>query len=299
MAKQKITPPNDGADPGPDEEVEATPPPKAKASEQQPAKPKHSARLIAEAAKRGYSESDLEDYDAATIWEELNRIDELEAKKKAPAPVPQKKQSDESQDDDEAYLAALEAEGYTKTVIAAERKKLARLKAAEEKAARLEALEAAEKSRSARQVNDIIDAGFASLPKKFHTIFGEESFADLDPGQRAWRNEVLQKAGVDLSKDSQKTINRKIAEAAQKAAKGKVPDDEPEEDAYEIPAKKKPKSRLSEEDFENGQLLKPSGKKGGLNGVDLHEGVRRIMKENGMPGGNRSVIEMDDDDLPE
>lgn len=299
MAKQKFTPPNDGADSGPDEEVEPTSAVKPKV-EEQPAKPKHSARLIAEAAKRGYSESDLEDYDAATIWEELNRIDELASRQAKPAaqPAPQKKQ-DEPQDEDEAYLAALEAEGYTKTFIAAERKKLARLKAAEEKAARLDALEAAEKNRSARQVNDIIDAGFAALPKKFHSLFGEESFADLDPGQRAWRQEALQKAGIDLAKDSQKTINRKIAEAAQKAAKGKVADEEPEEEGYELPAKKKPKSRLSEEDFENGQLLKPSGKKGGLNGVDLHEGVRRIMKENGMPGGNRSVIEMDDDDLPE
>lgn len=306
MAKQVI-PPNDGADPedtGPDDDTTSQGK-KTQPEPETPKKPKHSSRLLAAAAEHGYSEADLEDFTSEEVWAEIRELDKRAAARQQPAPAPKaEKKEPAAEDDDEAYLKALKAEGYTDTFIAGERKKLARIKAAEEKAAKLDALEAAEKTRAAAAINDTIDAAFTALGKKYEPLVGTDSIADLtDPGQRGWRDAIVREAKIQHG-DSKSTIAKKVAAAAAKLAKGKVEEDEPETvaDGYAVGGKKLPpkdaNGRFTAEDFANGHVQKPSGKKTGLAGLDAVEGVRQMLRANGDPRGYRSTVVEMDDDLP-
>lgn len=309
--KPTSTPPKSDDGAGPDDEPEILPAPKAKTTPEPetPAKPKHSSRLLAAAAEFGYSEADLEDFDSDTIWDEIRKQTELRATSRQRAPEPAPKPKDEPEDEDEAYLAALKTEGYTDTFIAAERKKLARLKAAEVKAARVDQLEAAEKTRAAASINDTIDSAFTGLGKKYEQLVGTDPISDLtDPGQLGWRNAIVREAKL-LTTDSKAAIAKKIAAAAAKLAKGRVADEEDDEVAAgyqpEVEPARKPKAkdpatgRFTVEDFANGHVQKPSGKKTGLAGLDAVEGVRQMLRANGDPRGYRSAVVEIDDDLPD
>lgn len=292
----------------------ADPEPKKKPVAEVPAEPEpkkhvHTQRLIAAATELGFTQHDLDNHDSATIWDEIHRITTIAAEQARAKPVPEKKEPKPEVDDEEAYLASLEADG---TVDPRFGKMLKRLLAAndvkevKEKLGKLDKLEEAEKVRTARQQNEMVDTAFAALGKKFEALVGTDSIVETtDPGQRGWKLEIFRQAQVDFAKDSQRTINKKIAEVAARLAKGKVSEEDDEEVAagYEQSAKKKPakdptSGRFTKEQFEEAALAAP-GRKTNPDELSAVEKVRQHFRENGDPRGFRPNSTDDMDDLPE
>ena len=276
--------------------------------EPEPKKHRHTSRLVALAAEYGLTQDDLDNHPSEVIWEEIHRLQQLEAARKpAPAAQAEPAKKDEPEvDEDEQYLAELkEVDPKLEKII---RRAMSRddLKPINEKLARLDALEKAEQARQARQANDLLDAAFEALGDKFEPLVGKGSIAEVNPGEQGWRGAIYAKAKIDFATDSPSRINAKIKAAAQALAGDRVKEKEPEaandyEAAAQGGAKTPPRAangRFTAADFERGQIHRPNGKQTGLEQLDAVEATRRYLKEHGDPRGDRAPIEFDED-LPE
>ena len=280
----------------------------------EPKKPAHSTVLLKAAAEFGFSPEDLEGFSADEIWEELHRLRSLEAAK----PQQQQKPAEPTAaakppaDPDEEYLAELEKvdPGLARLHRRQMEKQAALEKQLAEKDEALKALTAAEQQRWQRQVDRMIDKAFAALPEKFLPLFGDGPAADLaDPGQLAWRAEILKTAKlVPADAASQKTFNVKIAKAAEERAGRMVKEPEPTigyGGAAAGPKAPKPdrgrdeNGRFTPADFHAGLVHRPTGRQTGPDKLDDVEQARRAFREAGDPRGSRPVLEITDDDLPD
>lgn len=269
-----------------------------------PKKHVHTQRLVNIAAEMGFSQADLDNHPSDVIWEEIHRLNTLAAEQEkarsAPAPAPK---VEVPVDEEEAFLAEMEANAeidprYVKKL----KKDRERLKALEEKAARIDQLEAAEKARTGRQQTEMLDTAFALLGKRFEALVGTDSLSDLtDPGQKGWRTEIYRKAKVDFAKDSQRAINKKILDAAVALAGARV-EEEPETNEYDRkPVRKKdPETgRFTSEDFDRAVTMRPSAKRPAIPEISGVEALRQHFAANGDPRGSRNYTDPDDtDDLP-
>lgn len=282
------------------EEPDESPPPA-------PKKHAHSQRLTELALHLGYSQSEIEQTPDEALRQELALIQTEIGRNVAPPPAPESKKAvEEPADPDEAYLAELESNSEVDPKhVAFLKRQVAARKAAEAKAAKVDQFEEKEKYREERQAQDSVDFAFAALGKKYEKLVGAGDMAEItDPGEKGWRFAIYQAAKIDFKKDSQRAINRKVAEAAAKLAASKVKDDEPGEDeevnAYDKPPKRAPAKdpetgRFTTDDFEGGKVAKPSGKKNTPAEMDAVEATRQLLRANGDPRGFRPVIEFDDD----
>ena len=275
------------------------------APEPTPTKHTHSTRLVQLARQMGYSQDDLDNFPSAEIWEDIERVRAAEAAAK-PTPqgvaaTPPKPEADP----DEAYLARL---GEEYPDLARIIKKLhARPEAAVPKDVqeKIDRLEKAEQTRQARALDRALDDAFSALPDGYLELVGEGEYGEVDAIQQATRVAIFKAAGVDAGKDGKKAIAQKIAAAAKSVAGTRVKDAPPS--AYQQAAAKPQKTppikdpatgRFTAQDFNNGHLHRPDGKRTGVEGMTLEEGVRQIMRKNGDPRGDRPVIDIDDN-LPD
>jgi hypothetical protein len=290
--------------PAPREEIEEDddPPP--------PKKHRHTPGMVQLARHFGYSQDDLDETSPADLRSELSLL-QTEVGRATPKPTaePAKKPTPEAVDEEEAYLAKLEAnpemdQEHVKFL----RKLKAKAEAADKKAAKVEEFDERDKKRETAKHVEMLDNAFAALPKKYHKLFGTDGMADItNPGVRGWRMEGVKEAKIEGG-ESQRSMNKKIAEAAAKIAAGEVEEDEPEpnpNDPYELSKPKKkvqakdPETgRFTEEDFARAKIAKPSVKKIAAGELTAVEATRNYLRQNGDPRGFRTPVEMDDDELP-
>lgn len=267
-----------------------------------PKKHEHTDFLVSRAKQFGFTQRDLDNHPSNVIWEEINRIIALQ-QSRAPTGQAAPKEP-EPEDEVEAFLKTCEDEPTAKMIRALAKR--ADTKDIREKLAKLDQLEAAEKARTVRAQDEAVDDGFASLPAEFKAIVGDGDMAGLtDHGARGWRNAIYGEAKITPA-DSPRAIKRKILEAATALAGEKVkpkkpPVEEEEVSAYKPVQNGKPRDtngRFTAEQFEQAQIVKPNGKKTGIDQLSPVDGMRRILKEAGDPRGDRPSIDFDED-LPE
>lgn len=271
--------------------------------EPEPKKHRHSSRLMRLAEDYGFTQDDLDNHPSEVIWEEIHRLQQLEAARKS-APQPETQKAEPEVDEDEQYLAELkEVDPKLEKII---RRAMSRddLKPINEKLAKLDALEKAEQARQARTANDLLDAAFEALGEKFEPLVGKGSISEINPGEQGWRGAIYAKAKIDHASDSPSRINAKIKAAALALAGDRVKEKETEApNAYEAAAQSDKRSQPSRDtngrftaaDFERGHVHRPNGKQTGLDQLDAVEATRRYLREHGDPRGDRASIEFDED----
>lgn len=302
--------PTSGQQPAAAQKPARQPQPAAPAAE--PKKPAHSPMLLKAAAKHGFAPEDLDGYSAEEVWEELHRLDSLEAAKPQPQraaepPAPAAPPADP----DEQYLAELEKvdPGLARLHRRQMEKQAALEKQLAEKDEALKTLTAAEQKRQVRAWTKAVDAAFAALPEKFLPLVGEGGIEQLtDPGHKGWRGAIYQKAGL-ADTDGVKAIAAKIARAAEEVA-GQHVKEPAAASAYDRAANGTPKApkpererdtngRFTAGDFHAGLVHRPTGRQTGPDKLDDVEQARRAFREAGDPRGSRPVLEITDDDLPD
>lgn len=291
---------------------DANPAPEAKKPAKQqpdePAKQTHSDRLVKLATDMGFSQRDLDTHTSAEIWDEIERIRELEAATRRPEPPKQQVEKKPDVDEDEEYLEELAAHPETDQKLV---KFLKKLHAKGKLADKVTELEQRDQQREQTRHFDMLETAFALLPKKYLPLIGEGSILEVtDPGARGWRQAVYAEAKIKPG-DTQRAMNKKVLDAITKLAAGKVKDEEEEEEEpanpYEAPKSKKKKDiekprdaegRFTADDFERGHVAKPSGKKIDAENLTAVEATRQYLRQNGDARGFRPSISFDDDDLP-
>lgn len=273
--------------------------------EPEPKKHRHTSRLVAVAAEYGLTQDDLDNNPSEVIWEEIHRLQQLEAARKPAAQAqPEKKPEPEAEKDpDEEYLAELEEVDPKLAKIVRRALSQEHLKPINEKLARLDELEKAEQARQVRSMQSMVDNAFAALGEQFEPLVGKGSIEDItDPGQQGWRGAIFGRAKIDFATDTQARINAKIAAAAKALAGDRVKEPAPEhKTAYDALADRRPtpprdtNGRFTAADFERGHIHRPNGKQTGLDQLDAVEATRRYLKEHGDPRGERASIEFDED----
>lgn len=271
----------------------------------------HTQRLIGIATELGFTQHDLDNYPSEAIWEEIHNIQKAQAAEAARVQRPVAAQITKTEpevDAEDEYLAAMEKNpevdpAFTKFL--RKLKEKAEAKDVREKLSKVDKLEEAEKQRANRAANEAADLAFELLGKKFEPLVGTDSMLELtDPGQKGWRTAIYKEAGINHATDSQRVINAKIAKAAAKLAAGKVAEEEEEvaANAYETPKKKPAKDptsgRFTADQFEQGKIAKPSGKRPGAEPGNAVEQARELFRVNGDPRGYRPAIDDTMDDLP-
>lgn len=272
-----------------------------KEPEPAPKRHTHSRRLVEVATALGFTQEDLDTFPSEVIWEEVHNLQALAARQQSQQPTvdPARKPAPEMEEFDIDAFVDPKLAGYFK-------QQAAEIKALKEQNKKLEALEQAEQQRAARARDDMIDAAFTALGKRYEQLVGADAFADLtNPGQKGWRVEIVRAAKLDFSKDTARTVARKIAAAAAVVAKDHVPADEPGpqsgyEAAVQTSKRRNPASgRFTADDFERGQVARPSARKAGVAEVNGAEALHRYLKEQGDPRGDRGYVDPEDDsDLP-
>jgi hypothetical protein len=282
----------------------------------EPTKPAHSPLLTKKWLALGGSPESLAALSPAEAWEEIERFQAAEAGRAAPPAAKPAPKADEPPDEDaefEAYLKPFEDvdPGFVKH----QRRQYAAQKAL--KAALAETLdkvkgfEKEKQERQAAAVHRALDAGFAALPPEYAEFFGEGDIGDLaDDKQKKRRHAVVQAMGYQEG-DGKAAIAKKIAAAAELLAGHLVqpaPADPYGLNGHAAPPKpaKKPQprdpetNRFTKEDFANGHLARPSGKRTGVEELTDGEAVRRVRTEHGATATRRvAVDDEDDDDLPD
>lgn len=283
----------------------AKPAPVAKKPESEPVEPAkkhtHSSRLVKAATEAGFTQDDLDNFPSDVIWEELHRIQSITIKT---APVAQPEVKKPEVDPEEAYLAELEAtHAPLANMLRQSKTKLAAMeKAQTEKDEVIGKLTQAEQKRQQAAFDRALDKAFAALPEEYAEYVGTGSIHDLtDPGHMGFRGAIYKAAKLEAT-DSLKQIAAKIEAAAKSIVGPRIKQVADTTSAYDkLPARKPQpkdaKGKFTVEEFANGQVHRPAGKKTGLEGLSLEEGARRIMKEHGDPRGDRPVIEMDDEEF--
>lgn len=290
-------------------EVPPAKPPKAAPPAPAPQKQTHTQRLVKLALDAGFTQADLDKYPSDVIWDELNRIRELETRARpAPPPVESAKQPAPDRDELATLLDELDADQtYDPKLAKALRliQKRADLTEVHKKLERVDALEQAEQARATQRLARIVDTAFAKLPEEYHDFVGTGPMDALtDPGQQGWRRSIFQTAKLDFAKDSPARVAEKIAAAAEQLAGARVKPAEQTVPGYgeSKPAKKQPRGtngRFTPEEFAAGHVARPSGRLAGAEQETVGQAAARIMREHGDPRGNTPVIGFDDDDLPE
>lgn len=272
--------------------------------EPEPKKHRHSSRLTALAGEYGFTQADLDDNPSEVLWEEIHRLQQIEAARKPVQQVQTEKKAEPEveKDPDEEYLAELAEVDPKLAGLIRRLKSTDHLKPINERLEKLDALEKAEQARQARHATEIVDAAFAALGEKFEPLIGSGPIADLaDPGQRGWRAEIYQRAKIDFANDSPSRISAKIKAAALALAGDRVKEKEPEPtNDYEAAADRRPQprgtnGRFTAADFERGQIHRPNGKQTGVDQLDDVEAARRYFREHGDPRGHHAPIEFDED----
>lgn len=265
-----------------------------------PKKHEHTDFLVSRAKQFGFSQRDLDNHPSNVIWEEINRIIALQ---QARQPNPSAPKEPEPEDEVEAFLKTCEDEPTAKMIRALAKR--ADQKEVREKLAKIDAMEAKEKARTDRAANEAVNDGFANLPDEFKSLVGDGDMEELnDPGARGWRLEIYRQAKINTDTDSQRTINKKIREAAAAVAGDRIkPKKKAAEGAtaYDDETPGQPRGtngRFTKEQFEQAQITKPNGKKTGIDQLSPVDGMRRILKEAGDSRGDRPSIDFDED-LPE
>ncbi len=264
--------------------------------EEKPPAPKkhvHNSRLVDLAIHFGYSQAEMDNTPSDTLRQEIQLLQSTVASQR-PAPEP-KKPDVEPVDEDEAYLAELEAnpEVDPKHAKFLKRQVVAR-KAAEAKAAKIDQIEQVQISRTQRDNTDMVERAMAALPKRFQKIIGTDAYADMPEGAEKQRKfAIFQMAKIDFTKDSARTIDKKIATAAATLYAGEEElEEEPDTttSSFDTPPKKKappkdPESgRFTAEDFERGHVAKPRKTVGAAPILNGPQAVRRWKNETGFSG---------------
>lgn len=274
------------------------PPPEAK-------KYKHTSRLIALATQAGYTLEDIETTDAATLWEEIDRLQAMHARNR-PAPPPPKVEKTEPADEDEEFLKELAATDVDPKYVSFLRRQHSRTKAAEAKAAKADELEKKFGEQTRQQQFDAIDAGFIKLSENpgFAAVIGAGYASETtDPGHRGWRQAIAGNAGLQDG-DTLATITHKIIQTGSKMLAGKAAPPSPPVAPPPPPAKKPPvqdpvTGRFTAEDFASASLPNAGDRRAERNGLTgaavLHEHLREIGDER----GQREFVDDSNDDLPE
>lgn len=290
------------------------PTPAARQTAPEPEAPKkhvHSSRLVKLAQEMGYSQHDLDNFPSEAIWEDIERVRAVETARKPAAPVATPTTQPTPADPDEAYLDELSQTHPDLVRVIKKALTKPKFELPEDAKEKLDRLEKAEQTRQARALDRALDDAFAALPEGYGELVGDGEYGEVDAIQQATRVAIFRAAQVDATKDGKKAIAAKIAAAAKTVAGSRVK--EPPPSAYQQAASRQPNppvhvratppkdpvnGRFTKEDFGAGTIHRPDGKRTGIEGMTLEEGVRQIMRKNGDPRGDRPVIDIDDN-LPD
>lgn len=291
----------------PSESKPKTPPePKAEA----PKAHRHLERFARMALGMGFTQADLDNHSTAEIQAHIDWLEDKRAKANAakepakPAPAV---------DEDEEYLKQLEANTeLDPAYVAYEKRKFARLKAAEAKAARVDELEARDKKRTEQSLQDAADLAFVTLAKdpKAAPLIGTGSSGELDPGELGWRRAIWASANIDLENDSAATVNRKLTEAGKTMLAKKLggaivapPASPPPPTTAIVEVAKKPlpprgaNGKFTEADFERSKTPVPGNRL--LDGAPELVGAAAIHQYMREIGDSRASLEYVDRDAAE
>ena len=282
------------------------PPPEPKAPEVK--KERHTSRLMQLALAHGFTQEDIDSTPSAQLWEEIDRMDAMAARRK-PVETPKQPETP-SNDEDEEYLAELDKmEGLDPKHTAFLRRQHARTKAAEEKAKKVEELEKRDAERTKRAVWDALEAGFAKLAENpgFKALIGEGYASELkdNPGAIGWRNAIASQCGAEET-DSPATITRKIVAYGTRLMAGKAPavpaspPPPPEKAPHHSTRQPREDGRFTVEDYTEASLPAAGDRKVDREAMSGAAVIHEYLREKGDARGELPFVDSDDDsDLPE
>lgn len=267
------------------------PPPAAK-------KYTHSARLVAEARRLGFTQDDLDDNESAVIWEEIHNLTRVEAARNIATPPPPVPDPPAVVDPDDEVLSEWEAvDPKGAAYLRRQREEMKVLKASlKERDEKLETLTKAEQQRQQQTWQDKANAAFA--PHKAALGTGDVEIARKTAVISYLNHLAVTKQATTLEADVAKAV---VALGFAAAPGGNVTTPPPEPTPVrKLPPKNPENGRFTKDDFNAGLLHRPDGGDAG-NTDDLTDAemVRRRRREHGDPRGDRRSFASDDDsDMP-
>ena len=256
---------------------------------------------MAIATQFGYTQDDLDDIDSATLWEEIQNFQEMQARRQPP-PEP-KKPVETPADEDEAFLTELEKTDVDPRYVQFLRRRLVETRDVKGKLAKVDEFEQRDTARANQQITEAIDAGFAKLAATpaFAALVGTGDISETtDPGHMGWRREIMGKADLKGT-DTLSHITRKILATGTKLMGAKaVPASPPPPPAATKEQARDGGGRFTADQFAAAALPAAGERKVEKNGLQGAAVLHEYLREKGDPRGNGEYVDADDNsDLPE
>lgn len=293
-------------EPVPEPPVQTKNEPEEPAPETTAKKHTHTSKLVAAAAALGFTQADLDNHDSDTIWAEIARIREQDARQQAVHARPPQPESEEELDLGEwEDPDTLQKRRYTEKDLHPPLAKALKDQAKQIKALtqKLTAREQADQHAAEARFDSYIDRAFAALGPNYEAIYGKGGMAMLaDAGQKQRRIVAVQFAKL-TPKDSEESVVAKIAGSAatiHPVSAAPVSPLPPVPEANGKPVNRLPNGRYTKEEWDDGALLTPTARNGAkevATDFTAKKELAAVMKSRGIdPGpigdGN------DDEDLP-
>jgi hypothetical protein len=279
-----------------------------------PAKPAHSARLVALAQSYNISQADIHSLTSEELMAEISyeqrRIQAEQTQRKSAEPppaAPAKPAAAAEVDPLDEIEEMLRAGEITEKVARVMRAPLKENKALKEKVSKIDEIEKREKDRSDKSLDDAVNAAFSELGERYSRFYGTGDLSDLKQGTDEYNRRVMtfRNAGIEAT-DSERIIKKKIAAVAKMTYGEGIAPAAKEEPApasgyaAASPAPAKPAKKTKDELWAEAELARPSNRSGSPEPKGVHaakQAVAKSMRDRGLePGyiGNGA----EDDDLP-